>query len=194
MIDDVLRADAQRWNAGQPPVPDLDEAINRLDRGARAPRSRRMMLSGLAAASVVAAAAAVVVISASVGQGGHGTSTTAATRPVATATKTVLHELSVTRTATITETVFATETNHGNSVPVTVTVRAATTTIANRIVSRQSVDIATITAMSTVHVDLASTKAHPVVGHTRALLASIGLFVAIAGAWGIGRAQRRRAH
>jgi hypothetical protein len=190
MIDDVLRADAQRWNAAQPRVPDLDEAVDRLDCPTGPSRSRRMMLSGLAAASVVAAAAAVVIVSASVGQGRHSVTPASSSSRVLAAGPTHTLLVPVTVIVEVTKTV-----------PVHTTAPEATRTstyAVNRTDSVRAAESGTDgTPVATVqiqHLQVAPVRAKPVVGHTRALLASIGLFVAIAGAWGIGRAQRRRAH
>jgi len=166
--DELLRRDAVLWNQQQPAPPDLDAALRRVED--EEPRSRRGVLNLVAAASAVAAAAAVVVISASMGD--RGTTTTTTTVRPAAAPQVVVSTRYV-------------------DVTVTLTARPAVPTLQ----AGASTSHVTTTDTELHTVDLvATTRAKPAFGHVRALVASLGMFVVIAGAWGIGRAQRRRSH
>jgi hypothetical protein len=190
--DELLRADAARWNARQRALPDLDVALDALEIHARPAGLGRVVLNALAASAVAAAAVGVVVISS---YQGHGTKV-ASGGPSAT-------PLIVTTIATVPAPALGPVVTRTIVVPHTITVTAHVTNTAG--ITRTTIAIATVTLIPTNTAQTTQTglrtfdaqveaRAQPVFGHTRALLASLGMFIAIAGAWGIGRVQRRRLH
>lgn len=179
--DDFLRADAERWNAHQPPPPSLDDALDRLTEPVGVERSRRNVLSILSAAAVVAAAAAVVVIGASTGGARQGTS-------AGSIGDAVTHHVDVTITRT-----HIVDVTHPRSSGALETVTEAITNTAHETMPNSTVTSSAITTQLRT-IEVTQTTATPVFGRLRALLVSLGMFVVIAGAWGLGRNQRRRTH